>query len=71
MTRRALPAVTLAALLPFACHPSQDVKAAEMLGVDVACIVAAAEGATPAELEACRLARAAVSAQPASSGSAP
>ena len=71
MTRRAFTAVALAALVPFACHPSQPVKDAEIIGVDVACIVAAAEGATPAELEACHLARAAVSAQPASSGSAP
>ena len=68
--------VTLAALIPFAaCHPTQEVKQAEQAGLDVACLVAAAEGASPAELEACKIAKAAVSAQPtasaAPSGSAP
>jgi len=69
VTRRAFPAVALAALVPFACHPSQPVKDAEIIGADLACAVVAVEG-TPAELAACRVARAAVSAQPTSSGSA-
>jgi len=52
------------------CHPSPGVKQAEQAGVDLACVVAAAEGATPAELEACKIARAVVSAQATASGSA-
>lgn len=69
VTYRPLAAVSLAALLPFACRPSAPVRDAEGMTADLACVVAVAEGATPAEYEACRAAAALVKAQPTASAS--
>jgi hypothetical protein len=65
--RAATLGALVGALLGLACRPTQPVKDAEVVGLEVACVAAALEGATPAELDACAIARAAVSAQPVAS----